>query len=103
MISLRIDIYHHFESPGNVDIPAKLELMHLALTKIDGKVDTIMSAVDDLRTEMAKIDAATTEIGADLTRLAEQIAGGISAADAVAVVAELKARADTLTAMGAAQ
>lgn len=58
-----------------------------------------MALVDDMKAGFARVDAATTAVGARLDALAAAIAGGVSAADAAPMVAELTKLGDSLEAM----
>ena len=62
-----------------------------------------MTKIDDVNVLLTKIDTETNEVAAEVAALRDQITnnGGISAADADAVVAKLGAISDRLTGIGA--
>lgn len=58
-----------------------------------------MAAIDDLKAGQAAIDKAVTDTAAFLKNLAGQLAGGISAADAETIAADLQTQAAALEAL----
>ena len=73
------------------------------LEAISGMREQIMSKLDEFNTKLEAIDTATNEIAADLQALRDLIAnsGGLSAADADAVLGMLDSRIARLTELGA--
>ncbi len=59
----------------------------------------IMSKLDDINALVAGINDSTNNIAADLERIAGGLSGGLTAAEADSVIAELQAAADKLKAV----
>jgi predicted nucleic acid-binding Zn-ribbon protein len=93
---MTINVYHHFKSDGNSELLSKifeqLNLLNTKITKMGEKLDAINA-------QLAGINDATNNIAADLERLADQIKGGLTAAEADTVVASLQVAADKLKAI----
>lgn len=60
-----------------------------------------MAAAEQLRGMLAEINEATNNIAADIDRLLDQLEGGVSAADATALIAEFRPVVDQLKAVAA--
>lgn len=58
-----------------------------------------MSKLDDINALVAGINDSTNNIAADLERIAGGLSGGLTAAEADSVIAELQAAADKLKAV----
>lgn len=63
-------------------------------------LDIIMTTAKDLNDLMDKFDTATNEVASDLTRLRDEVANGISQADAAPFQARLTTAIDRLTVLG---
>lgn len=61
----------------------------------------IMSAVDDLKAILARIDTATTNIAADISAIKDKIGTGMTDAEVAEVQAGLEAAAQRLEALDA--
>ena len=68
------------------------------LGKAEKEIAILMAALDDLKAGQAAIDKAVGDVVAFLKTLAGQIAGGVTAAEAEAVAADLNAQAAALEA-----
>lgn len=60
-----------------------------------------MAKVDDLKAELVAINETTNEIASDIDDLMKRVSGGLSAAEADEVNAELVALRDRLTGVAA--
>lgn len=59
----------------------------------------IMAALDDVKAAESAIDKAISDVSAYLTKLADQVAGGITADEGEALATELNAKAAALEAL----
>lgn len=63
------------------------------------KQKSIMAKIDDINALVQGINDSTNNIAADLERIAGGLTGGLTAAEADSVIAELQAAADKLKAV----
>lgn len=71
-MTMRIDIFHHFEPDPEVRIR-----LDAVLRKVDqslNKQDTIMSAIDDLKTALGELSGEVTRIAGEIDQLLTVIA-----------------------------
>jgi predicted lipoprotein len=67
-----------------------------ALQTLARKVDNLMAVSQDIRDLLKRIDAATNEVAARLKALADDLEGGVSAADAKEIQGEIASLATHL-------
>jgi DNA invertase Pin-like site-specific DNA recombinase len=84
-VEIHIHIHHHPDST----IVTKLD-------RIISNQGVMMAKVDDLKAELVEINTTTDEIASDIADLMSRIAGGLSAAEAEEVNAQLTALKDKL-------
>lgn len=89
-----MEIHIHVHQHGDQQIVSQLNSINQKLEIMGEKLDAINSV-------LAEINDSTNNIAADLDRLAGQISGGLTAAEADSVVAELKTTSDQLKAIAA--
>jgi archaellum component FlaC len=89
-----MEIHIHVHQHGDQQIVSQLNSINQKLEIMGEKLDAINSV-------LAEINESTNNIAADLDRLAGQISGGLTAAEADSVVAELKTTSDQLKAIAA--
>ena len=89
-----MEIHIHVHQHGDQQIVSQLNSINQKLEIMSEKLDAINSV-------LAEINDSTNNIAADLDRLAGQISGGLTAAEADSVVAELKTTSDQLKAIAA--
>jgi archaellum component FlaC len=89
-----MEIHIHVHQHGDTQIVSQLNSINQKLEIMGEKLDAINSV-------LAEINDSTNNIAADLDRLAGQISGGLTAAEADSVVAELKTTSDQLKAIAA--
>lgn len=92
---MTINVYHHF--PQGSD--GLLTKIFETINYLKSKIEIMGIKLDEILAQVAGIDAATNNIAADLDRLAAQVAGGLTAAEADSVVAGLQVAADKLKAI----
>lgn len=68
------------------------------ISNLEKETRKLMSATDDLKAAQAALDKAVADTAAFLKTVAGQIAGGVSAADAEAIAADMNAQAASLEA-----
>jgi peptidoglycan hydrolase CwlO-like protein len=66
--------------------------------ELERKIELIMAAIDDLKAGQAALDKAVQDTISYLQSLAGSISGGVSAADAETIAADLTAKAAALEA-----
>lgn len=96
-MSIQIDVHHHIHSAV---ADAKLDEIITRLKAIQAQGVSIMSKATDIQQLVTEIDTATNEVASDLQRLRDQIAGGLTAAEAEGVVTQLDALKNRLTVLG---
>lgn len=89
-MEIHIHIHHHPDSTTD----SKLD-------RIISNQGVMMAKVDDLKAELVAINSTTDEIAADIADLVSRIAGGLSAAEAEEVNAQLIALKERLTGVAA--
>jgi hypothetical protein len=87
-----MDIHIHVHHHGD-------DKLFTEIKSINSKIEIMGEKLDQIKEQLSGINDATNNIAADLERLAGQIAGGLSEAEADSVVAELKTTADKLKAI----
>lgn len=93
---MTINVYHHFPDKGKDELMVKIfETLNL----LKSKIEIMGQKLDEILAQVSGINDATNNIAADLERLAEQITGGLTSAEADSVVAGLTAAADKLKAI----
>lgn len=93
---MTIRVIHSFEHNSDDEFKRKI-FEHLNL--LNTKIEIMGEKLDAINAQLAGINDATNNIAADLERLAGQITGGLSSAEADAVVASLQVAADKLKAI----
>ncbi len=88
-MSLEIHVYHHFDATPS-DVAGKLEA-------ILRKLEPMHEEFESLR---VRLDKATTDIGARLQKLLDQISGGVSKEEATQLIAEFTPTVEQLESMG---
>ena len=86
LFTIRVE-YHFEDAP---DVRRRLDLLERKVSAMH----------DEFKAAVTRLEKATTTVGARLDKLASQIEGGLSAAEAAPIVAELTALGDKLEAMG---
>lgn len=94
-IRIRIDHYVH-----NAAADPRVDDILTRLKALQAQGVSIMSKATDIQQLVTDINTATNEVASDLERLRNQIAGGLSASEADAVVAELDTLKNRLTVLG---
>jgi methyl-accepting chemotaxis protein len=95
---MTINVYHHFPGKGKDEL---MEKIFEQLKSINTKIEIMGEKLDAINSALAEINDSTNNIAADLDRLAQQISGGLTAAEADSVVSELKTTSDQLKAIAA--
>jgi len=85
--------YYYFSDCGDNKLLSKI---FEQLKSINTKIEIMSEKLDAINAQLASINDDTNNIAADLERLAGQISGGLSAAEADSVVASLQTAADKL-------
>lgn len=89
-MKFEIHIYHHY-------LDSDLHDMSRQLSQLERKVSAMH---EEFKAGFDRLDKATTAIGLRLDKIAAELAGGVSAAEAVPLMAQLTALGDKLEAMG---
>lgn len=93
---MTIRVIHSFENNSDDEFKRKIfETLNL----LKSKIEIMGQKLDEILAQVSGINDATNNIAADLERLAGQISGGLSAAEADSVIADLKTAADKLKAI----
>jgi uncharacterized protein YoxC len=93
---MTINVYHHFPDKGKDELMVKIfETLNL----LKSKFEIMSEKLDAINAQLSGINDATNNIAADLERLATQITGGLTSAEADTVVASLQVAADKLKAI----
>ena len=71
------------------------------LSRMEGKIDTLMATVAEFEVTLGRINTATTDIASDLAALKDLVATGMSAADVATVKAGMDSAATALEAVAA--
>lgn len=97
-MKIEIHVYLH----GDEDkVLAKLEELKTIVLGIRNQGGQIVAKVDELLAELGQVNATTNEIASDIDELLAQLAGGLTAAEAETVKAELVALKERLVAVAA--
>lgn len=87
-----IHIHHHHH--GDEKVLSEIK-------SINTKLEIMGEKLDAIKAELSAINESTNNIAADLDRLADQITGGLTSAEADSVVSELKSTSEQLKAIAA--
>jgi chromosome segregation ATPase len=85
--------YYYFSDCGDNKLLSKI---FEQLKSINTKIEIMSEKLDAINAQLASINESTNNIAADLDRLADQISGGLTAAEADSVVSQLKTTSDQL-------
>jgi uncharacterized protein (UPF0335 family) len=89
-LEISIHVHHHSENESRIE------------RKLDQLKETIMATLQQFMDGFARVEAATTEIAADIKMLVDQLAsGGLTTEQEEAVLAKLLTHAATLEGMAA--
>jgi chromosome segregation ATPase len=90
--------YYYFPDSGDNKLLSKI---FDQIKSINSKLEIMGEKLDAIKAELSAINESTNNIAADLDRLADQITGGLTAAEAESVVSELKSTSEQLKAIAA--
>lgn len=82
-------------------VQERLDLLLTHIHRVFTQGEQLMSAADDLKAGIAKIDSATNNIAADIQRLKDKITSSMSPADVADVKAQLDAAVSRLEGIAA--
>jgi len=91
---MEIHIHVHHHNHGDEKVLSEIE-------SINTKIEIMGEKLNAINEQLSAINESTNNIAADLDRLAEQITGGLTAAEADSVVNQLKTTSEQLKAIAA--